>query len=778
MPRPLPDAPQIGSSRLQLPEFSAPAVTPMRDARGEQIERLGNAVEGVGTEAVRIADILQDKEDNAISRQLDSRLSDAYREILAGYTSKLGQDAIDGRKGVEDRLRAVATEIGAGARTAMQQQHYGRMSEDRLQRALTAVTGHQLEQTHIFEMGETKAHAGALYKDALQQWQSPKEFRKLFDSARAADREYARQAGMGPKAAEQYVQTNSSKLHGAIVNQLIDAGKPGVAIRHLEDAVRRGELDPMLGMQLDDAAQEASLDSQSQTLAEQMRKYDESFPELRDRVLQLRADGVIDIDVADKAIARLERMDHQDEAARTRASNKAIADAEVWAKSTRGNIDWASPEGRRQKRALEKTGNWKRFEIFLDAGGQWVTTEVGETMLMRYRESPALLKGYGDLEKLLSENRLHMDNDALRLLASMWGDVHKQAKPKALPGDWVTDRIDRKLVEAGIYSLDEPVTPEQKFRADRIRAAVKEKARNAEYEIVDPAKLDAALEEVFSIKMQFTSTIGDTKGQTLYQPKVTLVRDELGSAKYLVEGHDQPIPREQVEHPDTQRRILSEIDRRTEDRDAENALRKEKGQPLLEPLVVDEKLQAQVLAEILAEESKLKREQAQREWEQFNVERAFRLRRTVFGGSYFEAPPPETAGVRERAGEAQLVRSGAAAKPAGLVSTWQEIDAAMARDPRITQLVTEWSELKGKGTKWNVYRELREKGLWDAYGAIDGEAVKKHRVEVIQMRQARERAKEENRWKEYLEARAINSVIPHPDRKEGLGGIYSGEKKR
>jgi len=167
---PLPSvSPQVGSSG----RYEAPRVVPQQSATGVQLANLGRAVQGVGFEASKVADFLQDQLDRAKVTEADNLTSDAIRTALhdpkTGYLNKIGRDATgDARKQHEEALNKQIESIGKTLGNDYQRSQWTARVAERRERAMAAADEHEVRQTHNYWKGVTKAAEEAARIDGDQ----------------------------------------------------------------------------------------------------------------------------------------------------------------------------------------------------------------------------------------------------------------------------------------------------------------------------------------------------------------------------------------------------------------------------------------------------------------------------------------------------------------------------------------------------------------------------------------------------------------------------------
>lgn len=226
---PIPSVPQQPS---QNGRFSAPAVTPVQDQRGQQVAGIGEGVERVGFQVSRIADFQQDQLDDARTTEADNLTSDELRKAQADWLSKIGRDATgDARKKADEELDKRIERIGQTLDNDVQRVQWKKMADRRRMNARAVMDGHETEQTFNYLKGTTKARQEAARIDGNK------------DLMLKASDDLSRMFGEDDTQRDQRRLAATTQFHEERI-RLLAQQDPSNAARMLAEARAAKEIDP------------------------------------------------------------------------------------------------------------------------------------------------------------------------------------------------------------------------------------------------------------------------------------------------------------------------------------------------------------------------------------------------------------------------------------------------------------------------------------------------------------------------------------------------------
>lgn len=223
----------------------------MRDYSGPQAVSLGRSFARLGAKQVRVAEKLQDRVDDAWTKEQLAHLSNGYREILTspdGYLNSQGREAVDGREDLVKALDEKRAALLGGAQNSTQREMFSQQAERDYQRALEMVDGHYVKQSRAWELAGSKARAQAKGLELVDTWftTAPETFAdaedEYFGDGGMLDDLFGQQ-NMHPDQVAGLKREAQDDVYAAIVGRLLKSDPRG-AKDFLTQAVKDKKISP------------------------------------------------------------------------------------------------------------------------------------------------------------------------------------------------------------------------------------------------------------------------------------------------------------------------------------------------------------------------------------------------------------------------------------------------------------------------------------------------------------------------------------------------------
>lgn len=442
--------------------------------------------------AERIVREEQDRDLHArlLSLDVERRRSDAA--ILDAYGELRGEAAVNARKDALDKLVANARRVRSMAsKDPALRDEWAKVDEQLLLQSESALQRHYqreretwrtqtiVERVELMADEMPRAALGQGYDAQTGQLAHEAQLRRL-SYLRSIEEMGAEQGWPREKVENEMRRVDGAALT-MVVQGLVADGRPDEAERVLQKYDQSFPADLLLRAkqtveQGKATVRRANVADTSQRLATQM---EEAHPgDVLAQVASVDAAfqrGDLGIEVRDETVRRLRSADDERYQARMRTSQDVLQRTEQEAQRN----GWRSladiPPATRTE--LETSGNLGRVELFLEQGGQWVTTEKGSLALAVFAAEPQRLREYRTWQDLTERYRTELDNKGLAHLVSLWADATKQPVPPGIEADRMRQRVKFALEERGVYpsplSTEDKPTPLQTARFERVLEATR-----------------------------------------------------------------------------------------------------------------------------------------------------------------------------------------------------------------------------------------------------------------------------------------------------------------
>jgi hypothetical protein len=226
---PIYDLPTQDATVGNMPAFQAPGVEPMRNFTGEQMQKVGQAVQSAGLTVVKIADRLQGELDDAQVKELYNNFAATADEIETRYLTLKGRDAVDNAMKTRVDLDAAFKDVADKAQNDVQRIMLRNSANVRLRSANSSIIKHSLVEQRDYDVKESGAQVDTFVNDAIRYsagWRSPDgDFAIYYGAAKDGANKLADKLGYEPKSAqrEQLLLKATNAIHGQVVQTQIDA---------------------------------------------------------------------------------------------------------------------------------------------------------------------------------------------------------------------------------------------------------------------------------------------------------------------------------------------------------------------------------------------------------------------------------------------------------------------------------------------------------------------------------------------------------------------------
>lgn len=515
--------PTVPVSTQSVGQFSAPNVVPMQDATGPQLQDLGQSLQSAGNAATRIGADVQAELDQGFLMEADAIASEEVRKHVGELRQKAGLDAIESFEPLHRTLKDRLFNLRDSARSPQQRRAVDRLLAQRFSDASDAMVSHRDRAARDHAIGGAEASRMAAVNDYHAALGNPEDMALARGLAMERTAELSRLRGEDGDMAKLAMLDTTTQMHLGTVEALVTAGRASEAGAYLEQW--KGEIGPLEAQRVARVVKRAGIDDKAQRLAMVIDDGRDVMSKISDAD-QMFANGELTVEERDAVVSRLKVADNDRYQQQNRIANKVLAEATDYAQANRiQSVDQLPAKLRTQ---LEELGDLDKVQLFLDQGGQFVTTRLGMRVLNSITPAQLLkVKSYDDLEAMFQTELSTRD---MSELAAMWRKANAIA---AQPGD--EEKIDRGLTlrnaarDAGFYPADRDPTDAEKSKYERFQeAALREANSRFQGKATNEQFRTVAREMAFD-----TLAVGGSK-----VPFAAATKEELQTGYMTVEGRD------------------------------------------------------------------------------------------------------------------------------------------------------------------------------------------------------------------------------------------------
>ena len=240
--------PTATSSPLGVSPMSAQPVQPMRNAAPEQEMQSGAAVQRLGMEVNDIGERIQNRLDDAMTKEADNKLTQATMDTLQPYLQLQGKDAVNAYADTKKAIDTQAQDLHDGLSDDLQKQMFRQVAVRRLMQANAQMQQHYLSQSRVYDLAETQKRAEINSNAAIAQWGTWKMDNSPFVIAKGialnSVDEVMKKEGVesGSAIAQEAHLAASTNIHMNVIGQMLTAQKPGEAKDYFDQY--QSEIDP------------------------------------------------------------------------------------------------------------------------------------------------------------------------------------------------------------------------------------------------------------------------------------------------------------------------------------------------------------------------------------------------------------------------------------------------------------------------------------------------------------------------------------------------------
>ena len=466
MPRvPLPSVNPQTASRGQ---FVAPAITPVNDQTGRQIQQVGAAVQQAGEGVANIGVHLQTQFDVARAKEADNLAADTIRTELGAYLQTQGKAATgDARKQAFQTIRTKLSALDKSLGTADQKTLFQRSVSSRMQEAAFRADEHLAKQTLVYNLAETTTQANSELRDAVDNYGNDDFAVHKGNMARALD-DIADLKGWAKDSAQrkELHQDAATNLHSLVVDRLVTEGSMTDAAKYLAD--NGAEIEPGRRADLQKVVKKASVADKAQQLQRVFAEKGMSSLDGLSAVNAMFDNKTLTVEERDETVRRIAYESDLHYTLQARESNQMLEEAK--AQVLRGQA--LTPQ---QTERLSKAGVLDQFTTWSRSGGQHKTSDFGLFTQQKLQEDPSGFAAYNSWDEVYHALRGELDDTRLDTVASMWRRYKGiDTTEDALKLD-LDLQVTRALKDMGV--VDEVIAgsrmkPDQRAKIDRFTAEV------------------------------------------------------------------------------------------------------------------------------------------------------------------------------------------------------------------------------------------------------------------------------------------------------------------
>ncbi len=460
----VPDDPALAS----LAPESTPA--PVQDI-GQPVERVAGAARDTARMAAVLYERERDREVQARVLELDVQRRVADRQVLDTYLQSRGKAAVDGREAAMAAIERNSRAVRAKVKDKTVATLWARQDAALSNAALGQLDSHYRAQNVRWQADTLQARAEELVSSvgrvAFEMGYDPASGRLSVEAerTRSAFRDSIAELGSVLGWSKDQVEVEQRKGDSAalasVVQELVGDDRASEASKVLDLHAER--IDPQVLRGLRSHVRRATVDEESFRLAraiagtgkpliDQLSMVDQRVG--RETPIEVLGNQVgtapaVSVEVADATRRRLREIDADTWRDRDRRGTEALRAAQEGASLARIKSYDALPLGTRE--SLEATGRDATFRLWLEQGGQMVTTSRG-LRLLQQAEDPAWLRSR-PLEQLVAAADADLSPADQRAIVSEWHKVHGQAPP-SVDDAMVTRTLRRRMQEAGWLPVD------------------------------------------------------------------------------------------------------------------------------------------------------------------------------------------------------------------------------------------------------------------------------------------------------------------------------------
>jgi hypothetical protein len=323
------------------PGFSAPTIAPVQNFAGQQMEQVGEGLLRLGAVGQQLSIRIQNDLDDARSKEIDTQFASVISDSLfnpeTGYVNRVGKDAVDARKAVQERIAKARQDLEGSLENDVQKYIFKQYADRRMLAATQDIDQHAVRQLRQYNINESENRRDNLMQDAVthaDRFLDPADQNQFMFFKKAMIAEVKNLASLNgvPENSEQYKaleRTATTRLHTMAISNFIANEKPALAQSYLKtysgeidkaqlDNITRAVTQAKTTADVKDESLRLSLTMKG-TLAEQTAALNRMF-----------TDGKITADVRDATLQRVEHAEQVRRSQRAEYERGLIGQAQQW----------------------------------------------------------------------------------------------------------------------------------------------------------------------------------------------------------------------------------------------------------------------------------------------------------------------------------------------------------------------------------------------------------------------------------------------------------------
>ncbi len=227
------DLPQVSPTARPMTPVTAPEY---HNYAPEQGQAMSKAMLQASEAALKIKEMV----DTGEAKKADNQLSDTLNPLLHdpdnGFLNKGGKDAIDNRAKAVEAINKAASDAFDGLGNDQQKAMFEQAKRARVQQALQQVDAHFVQQTKVFNMGESEARIKNLSRDTIAAHNAGdmESYKKNRGAAINEAAEYAKLNNYGAEKAKEFRLATTSTIATNVIDGLVKSN-PKAALAYYEE---------------------------------------------------------------------------------------------------------------------------------------------------------------------------------------------------------------------------------------------------------------------------------------------------------------------------------------------------------------------------------------------------------------------------------------------------------------------------------------------------------------------------------------------------------------
>jgi len=305
---------------VQAPEF--------QNYAGRQIEALGQSTTAIGKAAMQIAQYVQDKNDDAKTKELFNSAAAEIDQARSEYLNTSDKNAVDGLAGYKAKIAEIVNSHQEKAENEVQAGMFAMSAATISRSAISSMNDHQLKELNQYDMNETQKKIETGVNSAITHF-GQKDQDVFVGSVYSDINHYADMQGWPADSAQRKALTDSANdkiIQGAVKSALAQ-NQPSRAKLFLDEATKAGAISETMHTELSSLVQ---VKSAQDTAARLSQTLPGSESQKKKKINEMFMSKEIDVTTRDAAIGYIEHDAAQAEQERNKAEKTIIGQAQDW----------------------------------------------------------------------------------------------------------------------------------------------------------------------------------------------------------------------------------------------------------------------------------------------------------------------------------------------------------------------------------------------------------------------------------------------------------------